>query len=432
MPRGQGKVKRLLEGCVSETKARRLLFLCWLVYTAAYLGRLNFSACLVEIVSSLNTTRAAAGLVVSCFFFAYGAGQLVNGFLCKRYHPRRAVALALLASAALNLAMPWAGGIGVMQFLWLANGLAQSALWSTLIHTLGRRLPAALMRRAVLVMSTTAAVGTAAAYGMSALFVYAGAWRGAFYAAAVCMAAVAAVWLRGFSSAESGCAAEKNREDTARAAPKRRLRGTLLGELCVMLLLAVFTNFIKDGLTTWTPNILYELYDFPKSASIVLTLVLPLLAVSGAFFAVRLNRRLENHVSLCGAFFAVALVGAAALLACLRFGIWAVTLCGFGVTVCAMSAVNNVLTSMAPLARRDIADAGLLAGLINAFCYVGSTLSSVVLGSLADSRGWNGVFRLLLAMTGLALLVCFAAALLRRRTAPAADRAARCGRRNWK
>lgn len=410
-----------MEACVSETKTRRLIFLCWLAYTTAYLGRLNFSACLVEIVSSLHTTRAAAGLVASYFFFAYGGGQLVNGILSKRYNPRFAVALALLASAGLNLAMPITGHIGAMKLLWLANGLAQSVLWSTLIHTLGRCLPDAMLKRAVFVMSTTVAVGTAAAYGMSALCVYGAAWQWAFYAAAICLAVVAAVWFRCFASAENGCAAEKTREDALRAepsapdAPKRRLRGTLLAELCVLLLIAVFTNFIKDGLTTWTPNILYELYDFPKATSIVLTLALPLLAISGAFFAVRLNRRLGNHVSLCGAFFAAALAGVAALLVCLRLGVWATTLCGFAVTVCAVSAVNNVLTSMVPLARRDVADAGLLAGLINAFCYVGSTLSSVMLGSLADSRGWNGVFLLLLALTGLAVLVCLAFALLRRR-----------------
>ncbi len=407
-----------LEFCTSQKNAKRLIFLCWLAYTIAYIGRLNFSACLVEIVSSLHTTRAAAGMISSCFFFAYGGGQIVNGILSKRYNPRFAVALALLASAGLNLAMPISGHIGAIKAIWLANGLAQSVLWSTLIHTLSRCLPGALLKRAVLVMSTTVAVGTAAAYGMSALCVSLGAWQWAFYAAAIGLSAVAVVWFRGFSSAENGCAAEKNHEDAERAAPaapKRSLRRTLLAELCVLLLLAVFTNFIKDGLTTWTPNILYELYDFPKAASIVMTLALPLLAVSGAFFAVRINRRLANHVSLCGAFFAAALISTASLLACLRFGVWATTLCGFAVTVCAVSAVNNVLTSMVPFARRDVADSGLLAGLINAFCYVGSTLSSVVLGSLADSRGWNGVFRLLFAMTGLAVAVCLVFALLRRR-----------------
>ena len=80
----------------ADRQAKRLIFLCWLAYTTAYLGRLNFSACLVDIIDTLGTTKQAAGLVTSCFFFAYGAGQLINGILSKRYRPRIVIAAALL------------------------------------------------------------------------------------------------------------------------------------------------------------------------------------------------------------------------------------------------------------------------------------------------------------------------------------------------
>ena len=103
------------------------------------------------------------------------------------------------------------------------------------------------------------------------------------------------------------------------------------------------------------------------------------------------------------------------LFACLNLNVWAVTLTGFAITVCAVSAINNVLTSMAPLSLRESIDVGLAAGLLNSFCYVGSTLSSVVLGALADSRGWNGVFRLILAMTALATVISFAGSWMERR-----------------
>ena len=70
---------------LSNKKSNFLIFICWAAYTAAYVGRLNYNASMVEILSQLGTTKEAAGTVSSFFFFAYGAGQFVNGILSKKY-----------------------------------------------------------------------------------------------------------------------------------------------------------------------------------------------------------------------------------------------------------------------------------------------------------------------------------------------------------
>jgi OPA family glycerol-3-phosphate transporter-like MFS transporter len=57
-----------------------------------------------------------------------------------------------------------------------------------------------------------------------------------------------------------------------------------------------------------------------------------------------------------------------------------------------MSGVNNIITSMAPLYWKDRVNSGLLAGVLNGFCYLGSTLSSYGLGVIADAGGWETVF----------------------------------------
>ena len=120
----------------TDVRENKIIFICWLAYTAAYVGRLNFSASIVAIIAELGATKAQAGLVSSCFFFAYGAGQLVNGILSKRYNSRIMVFLSLAISSVLNLMMPLCGDISVMKYIWLANGIVQSVLWSTLIKTL--------------------------------------------------------------------------------------------------------------------------------------------------------------------------------------------------------------------------------------------------------------------------------------------------------
>ena len=44
-----------------------------------------------------------------------------------------------------------------------------------------------------------------------------------------------------------------------------------------------------------------------------------------------------------------------------------------------------------------------MAGILNGCCYVGSALSSYVLGAVADASGWNAVFYLLV---GVCAVVC--------------------------
>ncbi len=56
-------------GCVGL-----LLFLSWFVYTAANVGRMDYSASMVAVIEQTGSSKNAAGLVASFFFFAYGAG----------------------------------------------------------------------------------------------------------------------------------------------------------------------------------------------------------------------------------------------------------------------------------------------------------------------------------------------------------------------
>ena len=62
--------------------------------------------------------------------------------------------------------------------------------------------------------------------------------------------------------------------------------------------------------------------------------------------------------------------------------------------------------SIVPLYSRDKIDSGLLAGLLNTFCYIGSTLATSILGRIADTKGWNDVFVCILIFTVIPLVVC--------------------------
>ena len=49
-----------------------LIFLGWLVYTFSYLGKVNYSANITQIIDFYGITKSQAGMVPTFFFFAYG------------------------------------------------------------------------------------------------------------------------------------------------------------------------------------------------------------------------------------------------------------------------------------------------------------------------------------------------------------------------
>ena len=179
---------------------------------------------------------------------------------------------------------------------------------------------------------------------------------------------------------------------------KKKL-GWLWLPIGILAVFAVCDNLVKDGLTTWVPMILKETYALPDYVSILLTMVLPILAIFGTGVAVWLHKKAKDFVMLCALLFFVAAVFIGLVILCMPTGWFVITLACLGGVSCLMAGVNNIITSMAPLYWKDKINSGLLAGVLNGFCYVGSTLSAYGLGVIADMGGWNSVFWLLFGLS---------------------------------
>ncbi len=404
-----------------------LLVLCWLAYTCSYIGKLSYSANINQVERAFHVSYKQAGLVSTFFFFAYGAGQIVNGILCKKYNVRWVVFMALILSCAMNVAVAVADNFSYLKWLWLVNGIATSFLWTSLVRLLSETLDKKAIKRAVVVMGTTVATGTFLVYGMSAAFVAVGFFRLTFYVAAGILLAVGAVWLCCFDRLVKPLKAEREKEKaealslaversgaTAEAAAgascaaghtsgsvqeKKRGGFGMLPFFCMFALFAVVNNFVKDGLSGWTPDILDSIYDTPGWLSILLTLALPAFAIFGTVVAASLHTKISDFSLLCVVLFAAATALVGVVIGCLSLSM-VLTVAIFAMVSCLMAGINSVITSMVPLYMKDKANSGMIAGVLNGFCYVGSTISSYSLGAVADGWGWNAVFYVLLAVCG--------------------------------
>ena len=136
------KCKEILNmNCVDKPNSKtisskKLIFLCWLVYTISYLGKVNYSANITRIIDYYNVTKAEAGMAPTFFFFAYGIGQVVNGVLCSRYNIKRIVFLSLGISGIINLIIAITSNFLIIKWLWMINGFVLSILCPTLVRLL--------------------------------------------------------------------------------------------------------------------------------------------------------------------------------------------------------------------------------------------------------------------------------------------------------
>ena len=181
-----------------------LLFaVCWLSYFSAYLGRLNFTACIAAINEAENLSKLELGRVSSAFFVCYGGAQLFSGLLADRLRSRLLVAVGLLGGASVNVGMAVSGTAGQMAVLWAVNGLLQSLVWTPMIKSVADLTQDAQCARTCLNLSTTTPAGTLGAYLMCVLCVASPwGWRLSFWLGGAAMAAGGAVWIFGMRALE--------------------------------------------------------------------------------------------------------------------------------------------------------------------------------------------------------------------------------------
>ena len=391
-----------------DNSAVKLMFLATLVYIISYFGRKSYDSNINEIMSFYGVNKSSAGLVGTFFFIVYACGQVFHGIMCKYYNPKYAISGALVMASLCNLAM------GVMpvewfhylKFVWLLNGFSMATLWSTIVRTFNKNFSKKRLKQALVFMAFPVSIGTFFIYGASALFSLLNRFKYTFYLASLMLVVIAIVWFLFIDKLIYKSKLEKNAVDGAteeqfeRKVKQEKVkidRGfyVLFG---ILAFFAIINNFVKDGLNTWTPTIFTDKYNLENWFAVLLTILLPLFAILGANLAITLSRKVKNYVVGCGVLYSTATLILGILLILLNFNSWVVSLICFMLISAMMAGVNNIITNVFPMQLKNGVDAGLIAGFIDGFCYVGSALSSFGLGSIAEHADWNVIMYLFLGL----------------------------------
>lgn len=404
-------MKRVLDG----KKATVLFLLCWVAYFSSYLGRLNYSSAMSSIMDDGVLTLSQAGLISMIYFFAYGGGQFCNGILGDKLKPELMIFAGLFLSGIANLLMGMVSVFPVMAVLWGINGYTQSMIWPPVIRIFAEKFTYERKRKYSVDITSSMAVGTLMSYFLSACALKLFRWHAVFYLAAGILLCISVVWIVGYRSiTQENGETEFYEKEAGKPARKiamaggRQSFGALLvrSGLIAIVFPVMIHGILKDGITQWVPTYIYNSFDVSASFSVIITMILPLINLSGAYLArFSSKRHPDQEVRTSALFFGVA---TAALVGLYLFGSKqiVVTALLFAVITASMMAVNTLYVNMIPLHFEASGRVSTVSGFLNSVAYLGSAISTFTIGVMVEKAGWAATIASWTVITGAAFAVC--------------------------
>ena len=379
-----------------EGACRFLVYALCAVYFAGYFARLGYAVVIAEIVRSEGLLKSEAALATTACFVTYGAGQLLSGWLGDRVSPRWLIFAGLAGSAACNGLLPLCPGVGSMAAVWAVNGLAQSMLWPPMMRLMTGYLPAAWVEKGCVDTLVASSSATVALYLTAPLVLRLGSWRRVFFLASALSGAAAMGWAAAMGRFERrhGAPAVWRRE--AESAPSRGGAGLSMASLLTEggLLFAMFAivmqGTLRDGVTTWLPSYLSEVFRLPTGSSILSSVLLPLFSIFSVRVSVAVKRRFFGGGEIRCSRFLFRLGAALSLAMAALFTASAACSVALAaaLTGC-MHGVNMMLICNLPARFAATGKVSLISGVLNACTYIGSALSTYVFALSAQSLGWR-------------------------------------------
>ncbi|MBQ2768221.1 MAG: MFS transporter [Clostridia bacterium] len=411
-------MKRQLSVCaLTELRdGRRLFLLCFVVYCSVYIGRLNLAAVITEITTTGILEKDSAGLISTAFFVVYAAGQLVNGFVSDRMSPFFLIASSLGLSAAANLVMFFAMYTGApfwcYMLIWAANGVAQSAIYPTLIRIISTVMPEQMQITAGANLFASTAVGTMTSNLLCSAIMKYWSWQFCFLVPALWLGLVAMCWIvfSRFFSAKCVSRVEytPNSRESGKASvkPKHDLIGPMVmsGAFVMMISIGAF-SIVKESITVWSPTLLTEIFSAEPSFTVAISTVIPLAAIFGAMIArFILMNWLHDEMKSISFLYVLVGIGLVLVLTAGMHSIWTMLVL-LAVIIVLLTGINTLFMGIIPLRFGRYGIASTITGVLNSISAIGNGVAAYLTGLMAQSGGWNRTIVFWLVLVGVALLV---------------------------
>ncbi len=393
-----------------EQSRRRMVVLCFLccfAYFAGYLTRIDYAAVLVDMMDDLAITKETASIAVTGSFITYAIGQLVSGFIGDLIAPRRMIAIGLFCTSVVNLLMPVMPSITWMTVVWCFNGLFQSMLWPPITRIMAEHLDRdGFYAKAIVYVSSATSIATIFVRCLLApVTVYVAGWRPVFYIAGGAGVVIVVLWLLGTRRLSSEGKARPTAGEGAAPAPSVMRKALVASGVPVFMSAIVLMGMMKDGIDTWMPTYVKEVFGLGSSVSILTSAILPVFSILSISVATVLHRHIKNELKTAALLYGVAMGTSLLILPFFSASVLVSALLMAVVTGC-MHGVNLMLISRVPMLFKRYGRVSTVSGALNACTYLGSAISTYGFARFADLYGWYFIILTWAAISASGAVIC--------------------------
>ena len=385
---------------------KALAWLLTLVYFTSYVTRVNFAASILEVVTATGFEKSALSVILVSQSVTYGVGQLLSGRLGDKIKPTTLIFGGLIVAVVTNLLFPALSfSVALMSVAWAINGLAQAMMWPPMVKILVANTDDAMYGYSVVRISWGSSFGTIFVYLSAPLIIRFLGWEAVFLVCALVGVAVCVLWgfLMSRISLSAPAAEGLSADNTSFHFPM-----AALFPMIFIVLGIIFQGMLRDGISSWMPSYLAEVFNMGNSASILCTVSLAIFAIICQTLSAAVYKRFFKNEVFCGfAIFSVAAAFALLMFCFYDAGKLIAILAMAMITGC-MHGINLMLITHVPKRYKKYGNISTVAGVVNSCTYVGSSISTYGIALLSETLGWRytvGVWFLIALMGCVCCLV---------------------------
>lgn len=382
----------------------RILYSMIFGYAAFYLVRQNFSMALPVISAEFGYTKTQLGAIITIWSIIYGVGKFINGYFSDRSNARYFMTIGLLGAAVTSFFMGFGESLYYFAFFWAINAWFQSMGWPPVARLLTHWFSPTELGTKWGLTIISHQLGGAIIVLMAGFLIQSYGWQSAFIVPAFLVVGISGFLFNrlrdtpqsiGLPSIEQhhGLVKEADGTEDDHLPPKELIMRVLNNRLLWFVCLAnMFFYVVRMGILNWAPTFLREL----KGASLMSSgWQVAGFDLAGMFGGIAAGWISDHYFK--GRRGPVSVIYMTLLIGCLCY-LWHIPAGSDLVSALTMMVLGFLVYGpqvLAGVASADIVSkkaVGMANGLTGTFAYLGSGLSGICVGWVADHYGWNGGF----------------------------------------
>ena len=371
----------------SEKRSRGiyLAILCVLTYGVVYLCRINISAAVEKMAAGFGTSVAAVGIFGSLQSLIYACGQFVNGYFINRGKSRIIIGVAAFGSGLVNLLMGLVDGFVPALILWCINAYLQSLFWGAIIRTLSTYPESRSSRTLMCLIMITPVCTIISGSVLGAALDKVNDWHPYFMIPGIILLLFAPLWL----SLHKVCPeADSLQAEQEKRSVREMFRYFLENGVVRHCVVSLIHGAISGGVFFWAPVMISRILTGTDLSPYLMAAIIPFIKIPSSLLLPVVTGKHDYRRLLQALFGGIAVLCMASLL----FSHGSNLL--FLILIILMTFLSNLIGSLmslyVPLEYSDDNMGAPVAGVLDAVIYIGSSISTYLLGSIISSNDLNG------------------------------------------